>query len=89
MDEETGHVVAERSLYLRNPFGEGGMQGNRSARLIALNDATCTTLLGWLRQQNTLVILAKRARITRVWADGQMFAATARHAERREGHIRQ
>jgi hypothetical protein len=37
-------------VYLHNPSVEGDMQGRHSARHIALDDATRTTLLGWLRQ---------------------------------------
>jgi len=44
------------------------------------------TLQGWLRKQKTPVALAKRARAIVLLADGQTFAATARHVELRERH---
>ena len=64
------------------------MQGRHSALHIALDDSTRATLQGWLRKQKTPVALAKRARAILLLADGQTFAATARHVELRERHIR-
>ena len=58
------------------------MQGRHSALHIALDDATRATLQGWLRKQKTPVALAKRARAI------LPFAATARHVELRERHVR-
>jgi hypothetical protein len=54
------------------------MQGRRAARRIALDDATRTTLGGWLRRQQTPVGLAKRARAILRCAEGHPCAATAR-----------
>ena len=64
------------------------MQGRHSALHIALDDSTRATLQGWLRKQKTPVALAKRARAILLLADGQTFAATARHVELRERHVR-
>ena len=64
------------------------MQGRHSALHIALDDATRTTLQGWLRKQKTPVALAKRAHTILLLADGQTFAATARHVELRGRHVR-
>ena len=64
------------------------MQGRHSALHITLDDATRATLQGWLRKQKTPVALAKRARAMLLLADGQTFAATARHVELRERHVR-
>ena len=64
------------------------MQGRHSALHIALDDSTRATLQGWLRKQKTPVALAKRARAIVLLADGQTFAATARHVELRERHVR-
>src|SRR5713101_6131453 len=64
------------------------MQGRHSAISIAIDDHTRATLTGWLRKQKTPVALAKRARAIVLLADGQTFAATARHVERRERHVR-
>jgi hypothetical protein len=73
---------------MHNPFGEGDMQGRHSALHIVLDDATRATLQGWLRKQKTPMALAKRARAMLLLADGQTFAATARHVELRERHVR-
>ena len=64
------------------------MQGRHSAIHIAVDDHTRATLAGWLRKQKTPVGLAKRARAILLLADGQTFAATARHVELRERHVR-
>ena len=64
------------------------MQGRHSAIHLAVDDHTRATLAGWLRKQQTPVGLAKRARAIVLLADGQTFAATARHVERRERHVR-
>ena len=64
------------------------MQGRHSALPIALDDATRATLQGWLRKQKTPVALATRARAIVLLADGQTLAATARHVELRERHVR-
>jgi winged helix-turn helix protein len=64
------------------------MQGRHSALHIALDNATRATLQGWLRKQKTPVALAKRARAILLLADGETFAATARHVELRERHVR-
>jgi hypothetical protein len=64
------------------------MQGRHSALRIAIDDSTRATLQGWLRRQKTPVGLAKRARAMLLLADGQTFAATARHVELRERHVR-
>jgi hypothetical protein len=64
------------------------MQGRHSALHIALDDTTRATLQGWRRKQQTPVALAKRARAILLLADGQTFAATARHVELRERHVR-
>src|SRR5712692_289289 len=55
---------------------------------MALDDPTRATREGWLRTQKTPVGLAKRARAILLLADGQTFAATARHVELRERHVR-
>ena len=64
------------------------MQGRHAALHIALDDSTRATLQGWLRKQKPPVALAKRARAILLLADGQTFAATARHVELRERHVR-
>lgn len=64
------------------------MQGRHSALRIAMDAATRATLQGWLRKQKTPVGLAKRARAMLLLADGETFAATARHVELRERHVR-
>jgi hypothetical protein len=64
------------------------MQGRHSALHIALDDATRATLQGWLRKQQTPVALAKRTRAMLLLAEGQTFAATARHVGLRERHVR-
>ena len=64
------------------------MQGRHSAIGIAIDAHTRTTLTGWLRKQKTPVALAKRARAMLLLADGQTFAATARHVDLRERHVR-
>ena len=64
------------------------MQGRHSAIGIVIDDHTRATLTGWLRKQKTPVGLAKRARAILLLADGQTFAATARHVELRERHVR-
>ena len=64
------------------------MQGRHSALHIALDDATRATLQGWLRKQKTPVALAKRTRAMLLLAEGQTFAATARHVGLRERHVR-
>jgi Winged helix-turn helix len=65
------------------------MQGRHAALRMALDDPTRAILQGWLRKQQTPVGLATRARAMLLWADGQTFAATARHVELRERHVRQ
>ena len=64
------------------------MQGRHTAIHIEMPDHTRATLMGWLRKQKTPVGLAKRARAILLLADGQTFAATARHVELRERHVR-
>jgi hypothetical protein len=64
------------------------MQGRHSAIHIAVDDHTRATLAGWLRRQKTPVALAKRAQAILLLADGQTFAATARHVGLRERHVR-
>ncbi|HEY7495054.1 MAG TPA: helix-turn-helix domain-containing protein [Candidatus Tectomicrobia bacterium] len=64
------------------------MQGRHPALRIAIDAPTRATLQGWLRKQKLPVGLAKRARAIFLWADGQTFAATARHVELRERHVR-
>jgi hypothetical protein len=64
------------------------MQGRHSAIHIAVDDHTRATLAGWLRRQKTPVARAKRAQAILLLADGQTFAATARHVGLRERHVR-
>ncbi len=64
------------------------MQGRPAALRLAIDDPTRATLQGWLRKQKTPVGLAQRARALLLLADGQTFAATARHVELRERHVR-
>ena len=64
------------------------MQGRHSAIHIAVDDQTRATLAGWLRRQKTPVGLAKRAQAILLLAEGQTFAATARHVGLRERHVR-
>ena len=64
------------------------MQGRHSVIHIAVDDPTRATLAGWLRRQKTPVALAKRAQAILLLADGQTFAATARHVGLRERHVR-
>ena len=64
------------------------MQGRHSALHITLDDPARATLQGWLRKQKTLVGLAKRGRAILLLAEGHTFAATARHVELRERHVR-
>jgi hypothetical protein len=65
------------------------MQGRHSAIHIAVDDHTRAPLVGWLRRQKTPVALATRAQAILLLADGQRFAATARHLGLRERHVRQ
>ena len=62
------------------------MQGRHSALHIALDDSTRATLQGWLRKQTSLP--SPNGRAILLLADGQTFAATARHVELRERHVR-
>jgi hypothetical protein len=64
------------------------MQGRHSAVRMTIDDPTRATLAGWLRRQKTSVGLTKRARAIFLLAAGQTCAATARHVERREWHVR-
>jgi hypothetical protein len=64
------------------------MQGRHSAIGIAIDAHTRTTVTGWLRKQKTPVGLAKRAQAMLRLAEGQTYAATARHVGLRERHGR-
>lgn len=64
------------------------MQGRHSAVRMTIDDPTRATLAGWLRRQQTPVALAKRARAILRLVEGQTVAATARHVELRERHVR-
>lgn len=64
------------------------MQGRKSALRIEIDAHTRATLAGWLRRQKPPVGLAKRAQAILLLADGQSFAATARHVGLRERHVR-
>lgn len=55
------------------------MQGRHAALPIAVDDHTRATLAGWRRRPKTPGALAKRAPAIVLLADGQTFAATARH----------
>ena len=71
----------------RNPAGEGTMQGRHSALHIALDDSTRATLQG-SGSGNRPPLPSPNGRAILLLADGQTFAATARHVELRERHVR-
>jgi hypothetical protein len=64
------------------------MRGRPSQFKVAIDDATRTTLEGWLRRQKTPVGRATRARAMLLLADGQPYTHTARHVGLAERHVR-
>jgi hypothetical protein len=64
------------------------MRGRPSQLKVEINDATRTTLEGWLRRQKTPMGLATRARAMLLLADGQPYTHTARQVGLAERHVR-
>jgi hypothetical protein len=64
------------------------MRGRPSRLKVKIDDATRTTLEGWLRRQKTPVGLAMRARAMLLLADGQPYTHTARQVGLAERHVR-